>query len=39
MLLTYDAFDDAVGIFEWPTIIVQKSVGIEENRLRVTLCE
>jgi len=26
-------------IFEWPTIIVQKFVGVEENRLSVTLCE
>ena len=27
-----------VIIFEWPTIIGQKSVGIEETRLSVTLC-
>jgi hypothetical protein len=36
--LTYDAFDDAVGDYFRVTIIVQKSVGIEENRLSVTLC-
>ena len=36
--LTYGAFDDAVGDYFRVTIIVQKSVGIEENRLSVTLC-